>query len=108
MNMNHTSTKNTEIKIRIRKQDKTKLQELVKKQNMTLSNYILTKCFTDTDHCIQMIPDAVETWNTYNQILHAVKNAPDKHLMDEVENIIKHALQNPQFQKGEVNNEQNR
>lgn len=55
-----------------------------------------------------MIPDAVGTWNTYNQILHAVKDTHDKHLMDEVENIIKLSLQNPHFQKGEVNNEQNR
>lgn len=73
MNMNHSSTKNAEIKVRIHKQDKTRLQELAKKQNMTLSDYILTKCFTNTDNYIQMIPDAVETWNTYNKILRAVK-----------------------------------
>lgn len=93
MNMNHTSVKDTEIKVRISKQDKTKLQESARKQNVTLSNYILTKCFSDTDIYIQMIPDAVKTWDTYNQILHAVKNAKDRQLMDEVENIIIYALQ---------------
>ncbi len=106
MNMNHTSVKNTEIKVRISKQDKTRLQELARKQNMTLSNYILTRCFTDTELYIQMIPDAVETWNAYNKILHAVKTTDDKLLMMTVENIINHALQKTQFSKGEMNNEQ--
>lgn len=106
MNMNHTSVKDTEIKVRISKQDKTRLQESARKQNMTLSNYILTKCFSDTDFYIRMIPDAVETWNTYNKILHAIKTTDDKLLMTTVENIINHALQKTQFSEGEMNNEQ--
>lgn len=104
--MNHTSAKNAEVKVRISNQDKTKLQESARKQNMTLSNYILTKCFSDTSFNIQMIPDAVETWNTYNKILHAIKAADDKALMITVESIINHALQKAQFSKGEMNNEQ--
>lgn len=107
MNMNNTSTKNAEIKIRIRKEDKTRLQEMAKKQDMTLSDYMLTKCFSDTDKYTRMIPDAVETWNTYNQILHAMKNADDKQLKMTVESIINHALQKTQFQKGGLNHEQN-
>lgn len=93
MNMNHTPAKNTEIKVRISTQDKTRLQELAKEQNVTLSNYILTKCFSDTDLYIQLIPDAVKTWNAYNQILHVVKNTNDRHLIDDVENVINYALQ---------------
>lgn len=106
MNMNHTSTKNAEIKIRIRKEDKTRLQEMAKKQNMTLSDYMLTKCFSGTDKYTRMIPDAVETWNTYNQILHTMKNTDDEHLKTNVESIINHALQKTRFQKGEMNHEQ--
>lgn len=104
--MNHTSVKDTEIKVRISKQDKTRLQESARKQNMTLSNYILTKCFSDTDFYIRMIPDAVETWNAYNRILHAIKTTDDKLLMMTVENIINHALQKTQFSEGKMNNEQ--
>lgn len=104
--MNPAPTKNAEIKIRIRKQDKTRLQELAKKQDMTLSDYMLTKCFTDTDNYIQMIPDAVETWNTYNKILHTIKTTDDKPLRMTVESIINQALQKTHFSKGETNNEQ--
>ena len=108
MNMYHSSNKNTEIKVRIYKQDKTRLQELAKKQNMTLSDYILTKCFTDTANYIPLIPDAVETWNTYNKILHAVKNTQDKQLMADVENIISQALQKTRFSEGGTDHGQDR
>lgn len=108
MNMNHSSTKNAEIKIRIRKEDKTRLQESAKKQNMTLSDYILTKCSTDTDNYIQMIPDAVETWNIYNKILRAVKNTHNKQLMTDVENMISQTLQKTRFSEGGTDHGQDR
>ncbi len=92
--MKHTSVvKNTEIKVRINEKDKIQLQESARKQKMTLSNYILMKCFTDTDCHIKMIPDSVRIWDTCNRIIHAVESTHDKNLLTEVENIIKHGLQ---------------
>lgn len=90
--MKDKNIKNADINIRIRKQEKEKLQTLAKKQGVTLSNYILTKCLTDTNELLQLIPDAVDTWNTYNEIFHAVESTNDTQLTETIRHIINRHL----------------
>jgi hypothetical protein len=86
--MNKHYTKSEEIKIRISKQDKNYLQNQADKQNIPLSDYIRSICLSDINSRVQQIPDAVETWDTYNEILLTVNSTGNKNLSEAIKSII--------------------
>jgi hypothetical protein len=86
--MKKSTIKNAEIKIRIREQDKGYIQKCADKQGVPLSDYIRSICLNDNNSRIQLMPDAVETWNAYNEILRAVKSTGNQNLSETIESII--------------------
>jgi uncharacterized protein (DUF1778 family) len=86
--MIQNDTKNAEIKIRISKQDKKTLQHIANKQNTSLSDYIRSKCIEDLDSRLNLIPDAVETWNAYNEILREIDATGNQKLKETIQEII--------------------
>lgn len=78
--------KDSDIRIRINRQDK---EELIKKaygMDMSISGYI-AKALDNYDK-LQQIPDAVLVWQSYNEILRTIKQSNNEPLLQTVEEII--------------------
>ncbi len=70
----HKNNKNSEIKIRVSKEQKKELQEKARLYGMTLSSYMLTRCMDDKHELLQLIPDAVELWNLVNGLYRSIES----------------------------------
>ena len=71
----HKNNKDSEIKIRVSKEQKKELQEKAKLYGKTLSSYILNCCMDDKHELLQLIPDAVELWNLVNELYRSIESA---------------------------------
>ena len=71
----HKNNKNSEIKIRVSKEQKKELQEKARLYGMTLSSYMLTRCMDDKHELLQLIPDAVELRNLVNELYLSTESA---------------------------------
>jgi len=78
----HKHIKDSEIKIRVNKEQKKLLQEKAKAYDMSLSSYILTLCTEDNRELLKLIPDTVEIWNAMNDLYHSMESANNARLSE--------------------------
>lgn len=90
--------KDSEIKIRVNKEQKKVLQDKAKKLDMTLTSYILTPHTKDAAELLQLIHDAVDTWNMLNELFHAMETTPDNQIIGKINSILSaHIQKNNQY-----------
>ena len=85
--------KDSEIKIRVSKEQKKALQDKAKKLDISLSSYILAPHTKDAVELLQLIPDAVYTWNMLNELFRTMESTPDTQLIKKINNILRMYLQ---------------
>lgn len=98
--------KDSEIKIRVSKEQKKALQDKAKKLDMSLSRYILTPHTEDANELLQLISDAVDTWNMLNELFRATEPTSDTQIIQKINNILRmHLQKNNQHSEGEFYDE---
>lgn len=98
--------KDSEIKIRVNKEQKKALQNKAKRSNMSLSKYLLTPHTQDANELLPLIPDAVDTWNMLNELFRTLESTPDTQIIQKINNILRmHLQKNNQHFKGDFYDE---
>lgn len=106
-NSKNNSTKNLGINLRVTEEERKLIHENAKEHNMSVSSYIITQCTENKNELIQLIPDAVETWNVLNEILHAMKSMSDAQLIEKLNSILNAYKQKNIQNQGDICNGRN-
>lgn len=78
----HKNIKDSEIKIRVSKEQKKELQRKAKECGMTLSSYMLTPHTKNMIELLRLIPQTVELWDALNGLYQSVEAAASARLTE--------------------------
>lgn len=82
--------KDTQIKMRITKNDKEILEQIAASQNLSLSAYMRTKLLENDSSAIKSdIPYLIETYRVLNILCREIDKSEDKHLIARKQHVLK-------------------